>query len=1067
MSNNNMIYDISGSFFYEDAEYPFNIMNEKEEHIDDFKSEIKSIVQRLLNDKSEHKVRFMWIAAEGYCQTEVFLKNILSKLEYPVLYLHWLDYVGNIDNEENPIGRIIFTKEVGNNYFLSLEGVKICVVDHAEEIKDPNYISELCNSYEQYDIDNFVFIFISKSKKGIQSEKEYWKKLTSKLGDQRYKSLVRSEPNFYIVKRYNAEICKQIFINEISNEEVKRKCCRNVGTIVYDMYRVLYFDLMLKFIRKYSSADEVPESFSDEKFINEVYRNASEGFVQEHIKSCRSLKTFIKKYMESDFVKNFPLGEQQRIPLDNYVWACGIVCYTRSETSYEENVKFLFENYKDSIDTKSFDSILEISKNVVNCMTEENNFSTEKYLYALSQNGLLGARFCAEVLNDIHYRLEAKTVEKIFKSICEKYKAKLDSEKDINTFRLLGMQIGRILPKLRNDVVENCLDCFFSAVKDDYVCPRSNENGISVIPVTNYEFEKFVKDSGYSNYYTKEIDSVLSVVSTKYYRDILEYILYALNGHNFKDSRFLATILKGYDWLQYKQIAYLYSKSDHILNSDIYKSIAEENYKHPLKHPAKWANEANEDTCKPFCNPLQPVVCVNLFEARAYTKWLSEKIKKDVRIVRYDPDYISIIGTNNDGVDDKQRVDFLKHLKNSENYINTVENSRFFYGEDFIDIREPSPIAIPNSVFSGIYDFLGNVFETQDTLYTYNYGVEVSAPAKKIFEEKEAELIDYNCPCGGLQRTKANLPPEYMGQVPAFLRNQDIGFRIVISGAEIKENRHQSNSHIAINYSDSEEEKFDLPINLSECSKLLESIWVGKYNNISLKVEDKLIKSEVFENDSRSVVFLSRKDPKESKEKIMLICDDNNIYAYYLNYISLMKTKNSESQVLFVKRKPNLPKELALRKKCKNLDCADWIDFVEWQRDNKKEMFLAFPINIANGYFTVPEHKINRDVINGEFQKKDASFIGTFKISFKEELSQFKTQYYNNLKLKLGTEFFLPDWIDIIDYISYISSTITDSEVLDVDVVMAAITTIDTSHLHEQINEKKLLEIEKNLQEEV
>ncbi len=1063
MARNNMIYNISGEF-YNNFAYPFNIKDIKDKPVKDFGECVSLTAQLLSNDETDHKVRFIWIAAEGYCQTEVFLKQILSKLEYHSLYLHWLDYINTFDiSENNPIGKTIcnITTE-DKKYFSGLDGVKICVIDHAEEIKNIDHIYALSNGEGEYVLNDFIFIFISKNSNGINVEKSFWEKFTAHMGDKENLSITRSKNLFYKVERYDTDTCKEIFEKAIPNIDVKTKCCNMVNSIVSDMRRVLYLDLMIMLIKKYSSPQEMPESFSDEVFINEVYKNASEGFVQLHIKNCATLRDFIEKYMLSDFVKNFPLGEQQRIPLDNYVWACGIVSYTCNEIDYVDNIKLLFDNFEDSLFTRSFDSIFEISKQVISCAVEDTTcrFSIEKYLYALLNNSLSGTKFCAEILNEVYFKIPLECFESLFKAICSKYSENLNSEKDINIFRLLGIQIGRLLPKMRNEVVENSLNCFFEEVKDDYVCPKCNANGISVIPVTNYEFEKFVKDRGYINYYSKEIDVSLHHIARQYYSDLLEYLLSALTIHNMKDSRCLASILKGYDWLQYKQIAYLYSNKDHIMDSEIYDYIINENYVHPLQHPAKWANAENSNTKKPFCNPLQPVVCINLFEARSYAKWLSQKIGKDVRIVKYDPDYISIIGTQDDGVSDAQRIRFLQHIKDNESYINIVENSKLFYGEDFIEIREPAPVAIQNSVFSGVYDFLGNVFESQDTLYNYNYDESVSEATREIFEQKQASLIDYNCPCGGLQRTKANLPPEYMGQVPAFLRNQDIGFRIVISGGEEKGKQHKNSSSFAIEYQESKIEEFFITKKDSQTSKVLCSIKIGKWDKKSRTVVKDLEKSLVYENINKSIMFLSEHESKTGNEQIMLMCDNNNMYAYCLNHQTSIKIENSESKLTIISRAPIIPKELALIKKCQNKHLANWIDIVFLQRNNSVEVYLAHPINIANGFFSVSEHKINHTVKNSVLYKKDNIIVGLYKIDFQEPNHKYRKEYYEGLKTKLGTNFFLPDWINIVDFIEYISTTLSTSGNLDVDTIMAAITTIDTSHLHEQINKSKILTIE-------
>ncbi len=1054
------IYNISDSFYNNDIKYPFNIFDEKDNFIEDYSDVIDRIITKFRNDREDNKKRFIWISAEGYCQTEVFLKKILLPFGFPVLYLHWLDYVNNYGPEStNPICSEISKQTTSDNtYFKDISGLKICVIDHAEEITNFKHIIELHNSQ----LDFFLFIFISKNKLGLDSEKKRWKEIVKLASEQELGHILRSESNLFTVKRYSIEMCKKILKSTIGDQYILDNCCDKINTIVDDMRRVLYFDLMLSQIKICSSIDDLPNSFADESFINEVYKNASKGFVQNHIKYCKNLEEFIERYMNSDFVNDFPLGEQQRLPLDAYVWANGIIDYSpqTSHPCYQENIKYLFDYYEKNISAKSFDAIQEISKLIL-CNTNTNNsFSKEAYLVALATHSLYGAKFCAEILSDNNtLKLISKEIlYSVFVTICNIYKQNIESVKDINIFRLLGMEIGKILPNIPNNIVEKSLNCFFKEIHDDYVYPICNDNGISAIPITNFEFQKFVNDSGYETYYQEEINIPLNNIAVEYYKDIFKFIISSLNRENKKGKKCLANILKGYDWMQFKQIAYLYSQRNSITIEKIYNAIQNKNYPHPLTHPAKWKDKYNSDIRQPFCNPLQPVVCINLFEARAYTKWLSEKIRKPVRVLTYDPDYISIIGTIKHGLPDQQRQNFLAHTNKNELYINTVENSNWFYGSEDIEIKEPNPIAIPNSYFSGIYDFLGNVFETQDTQYSYNYSDSWNREVIKKFEEKDIMRIDYNCPGGGLQRTKANLPPEYMGQVPAFLRNQDIGFRIVIDGKNKSGVRSKNNLSLNIEYSDSKRQTFE---KVKTSTSVLSNICILGENYMMEEVSS-------YSNEEKEISLYAK--PKEVNnhaynEYIMLVSDKESIFAYYLSPLTSLIEENQELKISMLVKTPSLPKELALRRKCKNIDLADWIDLLEIHNENETKFFSVRPINISNGFFSVSEHNIRKNIANGIIKRKESDIVGNYTISFLDDRCDFRNCFYNSIKNKLGTSFFLPDWIDIVDFIEYISSKITLTPEPNDDIVMAAITTIDTSDLHEKINEKHLEEINKELVE--
>lgn len=1064
-------YDISDQFLNNDIDYPFNIMDRNGNLIENFWDEIEHVMTLLKNDK-DNSVRFMWIEAEGYCQTEVFLKKILQNNhdKSPVLYLHWIDYIYEYKDTINPVTIEVKKARIGKNYFADDPDVKICVIDHAEKIEK---IEHYINLYKSFKNCGFIFIFISKRRKSINCNR--WNRILQHADDNL--GIIRSEENFYYVKRYSVETCKELIKRAVTNEIIKKKSLDIAETLSEDLRRSYYFDLFLKSIKSYSTIEELPDSFDDISLLKNVYENAISGIIN-HLISEPTFRQYIDSYYKSDFVVNNQLKDsQKREPIDDYVWAYGIIKYTPKNNVkkyYQDTIKFLFEYKEKEENVVSPEHIRNIANKLIsvfddcfyNC-NNENYFSFKEFLTQLLNYNLHGAVISAMVLNDSFEHIDESIISEIFLSLCNRYKEHLKEEKDIYFHTLLGMEIGKILPNISNSLIIKGLDYFFKEVTDDFIYPVCNDKGISVVPVTNFEFLKFVEDCGYRHYYDKEIDIPLKDIAINYYREIFDFIISSLDKDNAKGSKFLANILKGYDWLQYKQIAYLFVQKDTINIGEIYKSIQEKNYPHPLKHPAKWIDDKNSDTSKAFCNPLQPVVCVNLFEARAYAKWLSDKIKKPVRIVKYDPDYISTIGTIINDISDSQRNAFLNHLKENKNYINTVENRKLFYGSDDIELREPSPVSIPNSYFAGIYDFLGNVFETQDTCFNYHYNKRVSNKAIEIFEKKDAALVDYNCPCGGLQRTTSNLPPEYMGQVPAFLRNQDIGFRIVIGGKDKIGINSDNQLHNKIEYYENQKTVFH-KINTKKIDKMVfGNISVNYIDKLNHNVIDILKRILVYGNEQKSIAIYSagNNQNKLYDEAIMLIYDgkSENIYAYHLLLISSVKTYNADQNIQLVFKHPKIPSKLALRKNYENQSLADWIDVLEINKELISETYSVYPLNIINSYFDILPRKLRKAVVNGTERKKNSSISGLYKISFCNNKLAFRNSFFDDLKFKLGTDFFLPDWINIVEYINYISLTIPNTNKPDIDAVMAAITTIDTSDLHEKINEKKLVLIDNEL----
>lgn len=1054
-------YNISDKFNNDDVvNYPFNIMNSDGQLINDFWEIIHEIADHIVNDNTS-KVRFVWIEAESYCQTEVFLKRILlpHHKDYPVLYLHWIDFINQGITINTKVNQVM----IDNKYFSNQNTLKICVIDHAETIGQIDQYTELCDKFS----DNpCIFIFLSK--KGSEADINYWLDLirSSQNTTNNNLGIIRSESNFYLVKPYSIDICKKLISNAIHNKEVRLRSLETAETTLnYEMRRPYYFDLLISVLRQCNSQEEVPIAFNDTLLLENIYSKAIRGIVG-HLTGESTLDSYIQGYYKSDFVKKSGLDKQKRIPIDNYAWAYGIISYTPSVKKvdyYKKAIALTFKANGEDYNTNSFDQMRGINKHIVTIKFERSEeinklFDLNDYLRELASYNLFGALICATVLNDCFDQVDVSIRRQVFITLGTIYRNELGDRTKIRMHVLLGLELGKLLPKIPNQTIAESMGYFFDRVTDNYVLPVCNKNGIAVISLTNFEFEKFVKDGGYQNYYNKEFAGPLNKIAVTYYKEIFDFIVGALDGLNTDDSKCLALLLKGYDWLQYKQIAYLFAQKSAITTNEIFSSIETNNYPLSLEYPAKWADRQNSQTTRPFCNPLQPVICINLFEARAYANWLSDKIGMDVRIMKYDPDYLSIIGSMDSDEDRIQRDKFLKYLDDKSCFINSAEHSQYFYGSDDIEIRELSPMAIPDTQFLELFDFVGNVFETQDTHYNYYYPEEISERSIQEFQKKERAVTDYNCPGGGFQRTKANWPPEYMGQAPAFLRNQDIGFRIVINGKGEGHRQFENFTVSPVKYDESSKEIFTLLVTKHNSGQLLDNVTITSKNN-------ELNKSDIYVNKTQSVVLFSIKNYNDNTnvEFIMLLASGECIYAYHLKKIATIKTDEVEKKISIIARKPISPESLAARKRCNNQSKADWIELLIMEGNFLTNYFQAYPLNVCNGSFVVPDLMICQDIVDGVMHEKISTLSGEYKISYVEHLGAFRSKFYNGLKSKLGVDFFLPDWIDIVDFIGFLSSTIDIKLKLNVEIIFAAITTIDTADLHEQINKKKLLAIEERM----
>lgn len=1047
-------YKNSGIFVNEFVDYPFNITDGKSIPIKDFWEVINKNI-RQINDENMSKIRYIWIDACNYCQTEIFLKKILlpNQDKYPILYLHWIDFI----NKDKTIYHQLSQEQIDGQYFINNANLtKICVIDHAETINQIDQYFELCKKLHD---NKCIFIFVCKKE---LPEPSFWKEIVKRASrnsnddnNNYYLGILRSEDNYFVVRPYTILQCENIFRSAILKDDIKNKAISISNTLEEELRKPYYFDFLISELNSYNSLSQMPNKLDDSELILKIFDKSLDGIVA-HLKGHTTFRTFLDGYYNSSFVKTYNYGEHSRIPFDNYVWAYGIIYFSANEKHDDIiSTQFNYSNEKNDIDYKR--QLQEINERVIQiCYSEKKktinkNFILKDYFIDLINFNIEASKICAFLLNKCFDKIDIETSQTIFKSLGERYNKTLNSKEEISTFYSLGMEIGMLLPKISDKCIGEGLNYLFNFVNEKYVEPKCNDSGISVIPVTNFEFKKFVDDGGYSLFYSSNSDKPLNDIATEYYKEIFDFIINALSGNSRMDSNCLARLLKGYGWDYYKQVAYLFSKKEDINNAAIYQAIGL-NYPHDILYPAKWSDSNNSNISRPFCNPLQPVVCINLFEARAYTKWLSSKIQRNVRILNYDPDYLSIIGNCDNDV---QRQYFISHIKTQHDFINSIENESLFYGANDIKVKEPFPVAMPNSKFEKLYDFVGNIFETQDTPFTYKYDKSNEIINGQLKQTNDI-FIDYNCPGGGLQRTEANWPPEYMGQVPAFLRNQDIGFRIVIESQSVGSRQHKSRKLDSVCYSKSTVETFSNNNIDRDNTSLFKHIHLKYIDNNDF--EKNFMRSKIFFNADKSIVIYSLKNTnsKAYTEAILLVQNKHNIFAYHLvNIVSVVcDTEICDKTCLKIfSRKPTISDDMSLRKKMQNYMFSDWIDMIELTEGGNIYNYIAFPINIVNGFFQITNRRIRYDVRDGQENKGSSLLNNSYIICFNNDSQNYKKSYYESLKDKLGANFFLPDWINIVDFIRSINIQISDE--LDIETVIAAISTIDTSDLHEQINLKK------------
>ncbi|MDE6869317.1 MAG: hypothetical protein K2J75_01190, partial [Clostridia bacterium] len=122
-----------------------------------------------------------------------------------------------------------------------------------------------------------------------------------------------------------------------------------------------------------------------------------------------------------------------------------------------------------------------------------------------------------------------------------------------------------------------------------------------------------------------------------------------------------------------------------------------------------------------------------------------------------------------------------------------------------------------------------------------------------------------------------------------------------------------------------------------------------------------------------------------------------------------------------------MPADSYLRKERTNDQIGDVLDLVIEEQSNGIHYYTTEGLSISNCKFKYDN------------QIYEISFSGTNEEYFK---------IYQLIKNKLGLEYYLPNWVDIADFIKKLASSMGQSKNNEIDneVVTSVLTTIDTSY---------------------
>jgi formylglycine-generating enzyme required for sulfatase activity len=1029
---------------------PLNLTGEHSESLN-----LKSVIEETLSKIAfiQNSQMFIWIEAEKYCGAEFALFKTLSQKEFlessKICYcscfdIKELDFYNFFEDVDADFGT--------TEFFLSGLTTKIMVIDHAELIENPQKVLEFSRQLHINEIKNVLGIFIAKRNK----RSDFWRNVceTAELGVPGM--AIRKSHTIYTVSALTKQqVIDAIYESNISAKKKERITSKSDSFDHY-LHRHYFLDRLISYLAQPET--DVPDTFKDYSLMLALHRNQLENTFQ----ISSSLSGFFYEFNNKISIDNDGSGES---PYAWFAWAYGATRFCEDRGNIDRVIDETLRKFND------FEMAVHVFEEIFS-LCDQFHKNKLTLLEVLSSNGINGADIAAKITIRYFASIPDVIRNNIFENlcnqyltdanicpnynICEKGQERRTCDGEIKSRFSLGLSIGILVPQMPSKTIERALSVFFKEVQDDYVVPQINTDGISRCVITNFEFKKFVDDNGYSTIREFGFPSAEQLKDSYYelYKNLIGIIQEASSSNNDKIRRVIAMTLKGSDWRHYNRIAHILAEMRE--NKDTHKievlcDVLEEYYAEDLISPVKWNNPYNSSDL--FCNPLQPVVGISLFEARAYVAWLSKKTGRDIHLVDYNPDYISIVGTKetNDSDLSRRRLDFDNH-KNDDflSLINTRENSNCYYGPSNSDRQEPATVGLIQRPIFELFDFCGNTFEMQNTEFSpIDQNSIVHQP-----EDVQPWQKVYNCSGGGWQHTRIRIPTEYMGQFTACTRNHDIGFRVVIGTRNVfsvnNEKKSKDTSVPLLTYDYPVQERFKLSnemiINLNEIT--LSSL---KNSGEPLNGENAVSFSK--NNEIHSLrIFSTLSADKQNIERIMLLAIGYDIYAYHL--IPLAFYDNSvvdEEYVDVIMRKPQFALNSLSRKRLSNKACSYVIDCVQTVSKGHTEIYIPYSADISCGKLIVDKRA--KRVGNRNMSNHIGRLGGAYTININN--ATYKSQLFEKIKWNLSGEFFLPDWIDLFEFINLNAAKSDESTALDCGTTMSVLSTIDTVDLHSLIRIKQ------------
>lgn len=1033
--------------------FPVNLKDENA-----IEYELKELIKNSLTTLTYMKTKqmFLWIEAEKYCGAGYALYKILSEDIFASSNKVCYCSCHEIPN----LGFYSFFESINlgsdlQEPFLYGNVPKIAVIDHAELINEPRKVLDFSKHLTLNGGEKVLCIFIAKRRK----YDDFWKAVCESADiDASGEPFRKSKSTYTISALSTQQVIGVINKSNIPSEKKIQIISRSHSFDAY-LCRHYFLDRLISYLSL--KEIDIPDTFKDFSLLLALHRTQ----LEKTFESANNLNDFVYGYLKNTSMEN---GDNWEDSHGWFVWSYGAARFCSNCKNINRIISDTIIKFND------IDPLVRIFEEVF-ILCEQFHKNRYELLKELSLHSIKGADIAAKVLKQFFQSIPENERNSVFINLCKQYVTTANTcikykycEKgeerhtcvgEIKTRFSLGLSIGVLLLKMPSKIVEKGLNCFFEKVEDDYVIPKVNANGISLSVITNFEYKKFVDDNGYTSVREFGFPNADQLKASYYtlYKDLIGIIQEAASTDNDKIRRIISTTLKGSDWRHYNRIAHILAemREDETTHKiEALCDVLDEYYEEELTAPVKWQHQY--DPYSLFCNPLQPVVGISLFEARAYTAWLSKKTGINVHLVKYNPDYLSVVGT-------KDSVDInLSNMRNSfEAYksndllslINTRENSNCYYGPSNREHQEPATIGLIQHpvINSELFDFCGNVFEMQDTEFQ---------PSDQKSEVHQASNIQpwqrvYNCSGGGWQHTRIRLPTDYMGQFTACTRNQDIGFRVVFGEHERIVIDTEKKSKDTVNQSLT----YDTPIQELYIKKENPFIDLNKITLRSSKNQNEILygnQMEVYENEGEFHgvrLFSTVASPSQSTERLMLLSVGYDIYAYHLIPIAFVgNAEESEELIKIIMRKPQLTLNLLSRKRLSNKACAYAVDCVQVVSDNQTELFVPYSADISCGKIIV--EKRGKRVGNQSVSNHIGKLSSTYTINVDDNL--YKFQLFEKIKWSLSGEIFLPDWIDIFDFVNLSAAISSVKTTLDCNTTMIVLSTIDTVDLHSLIRAENI-----------